>query len=201
MAKDDSKVFDVSKPGESKPETGSKPMVVGHKLMKDPSISEVDNNKDEESVMPIAQTSKLIINPISDDEKEDNKTEPKESDSSEDEAKLPDEKPEEKTIAEPEIETTTETEEVKQDNEPEKVNTEAKKDEEIVDDAVSNEENLQKIVSEKTYFVDIKEASYTSAKSFVTTFIVVGLIAIVAIALLIDLGVLDLGIELPFDFL
>ena len=67
MAKEDTKVFDITKPGDSRPETGAKPMVVGHKFMKDPSVSEPDDKKPEETEQPIAQTSKRIISPISEE--------------------------------------------------------------------------------------------------------------------------------------
>jgi hypothetical protein len=69
------------------------------------------------------------------------------------------------------------------------------------DKAAGQEENLQKIIKEKTYNVPIKEASFSAFKAFVKTFIIVFLLGIVIIAVLIDAEIVDLGIELPFNFL
>jgi hypothetical protein len=66
------KVFDVAKPGSSAPEIGSKPMVAGHKMMKDPSVTENDENKEPSN--SIAQTSKIKIEPLSEEEKVENDT-------------------------------------------------------------------------------------------------------------------------------
>ena len=196
MAKEETKVFDVAKPGEAKPETGSKPMVVGHKLMKDPSVSETEEKESKEE-QPIAQTSKKTIVPISEQEKE-----PKNTDKVEKDGKIEEKHNEDKT----EVGDTGEKDEALpkkletpesdiQEKSPEDIKKE--KDEA----ALNNEENLQKIINEKKYFVNIEEASYSSVKTFMKTFIVVSLLAVVVLAVLIDLEILDLGITLPFDFL
>lgn len=200
MAKDDAKVFDVAKPGEAKPQTGAKPMVVGHKLMKDPSVSDTESSEETpKEQQPIAQTSKKTIVPISEQEKSREETSEAEKEKSTTEAK-PEEVKEEKT----ETENKDETESVTQnepDNSQEKENSPGLAVEKNAEEAMSNEENLQRIVDDKTYYVSIKEASYSSIKTFIKTFLIVGILAAVVIALLIDAEILDLGIELPFDFI
>lgn len=200
MAKEDTKVFDVAKPGEAKPQTGAKPMVVGHKLMKDPSVSDAESSKEiTEEQQPIAQTSKKTIVPISEQEKNSDET-----NDTEKEQNTVDDKPEEVKEEKTESENKDITESVDQDesdSSKEKEKTPSSAIEKNAEEAISNEENLQRIVNEKTYYVSIKEASYSSAKSFIKTFLFVGILAAVTVALLIDAEILDLGIELPFDFL
>lgn len=193
---EDSKVFDVAKPGEAKPDTGSKPMVVGHKLMKDPSVNEPEEKESLEN-QPIAQTSKKTISPISDQEKETEKTTTENSDDSKESEKTDTEvrtdEEQEKTESQP----TSDDVAVGESTEKSKEDIEKEKNKEALD----NEENLQKIISDKTYFVSIDEASYSSAKTFFKTFIAVSLISVIVLVVLIDLEVIDLGVSLPFDIL
>jgi len=77
----DSKVFDVAKPGKSKPDIGSKPMIVGHRSMpSDPMVTEKNAEKPPEAESETesvdqkkspSQMSKVKIAPISADMKED----------------------------------------------------------------------------------------------------------------------------------
>ena len=97
---DEKRVFDVAKPGSSKPETGTKPMVVGHKMIKDPTLKEVEDDPVEETVN-IQQTVSKTIKPLekdeipeSNDEKKDTKDEEKPAEVKEDVT----EKPETKTV-------------------------------------------------------------------------------------------------------
>jgi cobalamin biosynthesis Mg chelatase CobN len=197
MPKEDNKVFDVTKPGESKPDTGSKPMVVGHKLMKDPSITETEEKIESSDEKLVSTTIKKTITPLSESEKsaenvDDNNEKPVEE-------KVPGSENEETNISEKNTENTRENIQ-ETENDPEKQKSKTL-DEERVEQAAKNEENLQKIISEKKYFVSIEEASYSSIKSFVATFTIVSLIALVVLVVLIDLEILDLGITLPFDLI
>lgn len=68
------KVFDVAKPGTSKPDIGSKPMIVGHKSMaSDPMMREAESeNADgkEVSGAPKVSSSKIKIQPLTEQESE-----------------------------------------------------------------------------------------------------------------------------------
>lgn len=195
---DEKKVFDVTKPGSAKPETGSKPMVVGHKMMKDPTLTNSKKSEDS-SDEPIAQTSKITINPVSEEftPETTDETPPESTDQSNDlNTSSTDDDQTSKNVTpdtvvevdspatEPVIETTAE-----------------EKKEAAVDKRIEQEENLQKIIKEKTYIVPIEEASYSAFKTFMKTFIIVGLLGVIAIVLLIDAEIIDLGITLPFDLL
>ncbi len=89
--KDDkeAKVFDVAKPGKSKPDIGSKPMIVGHKsLANDPMVKE-DSGREkpagerpevskEDVQLTEKSTSKVKIEPLSEEMKPKDKEEAKE---------------------------------------------------------------------------------------------------------------------------
>lgn len=195
---DDKKVFDVAKPGSSKPDTGSKPMVVGHKIMKDPTLTDSENEQTEELA---PQTNKVILNPISHDETEqpnpdenvvaDKKNSPAEE--SVQETTTPKNDP----VITPPTELAPET--VEEEAQP--AQTAEQKQEAADIEQVEQEENLQRIIKEKTYNVPIEEASYSAFKTFVKTFFVVGIIGLIIVMALIDAEIIDLGIVLPFDIL
>jgi hypothetical protein len=195
---DDKKVFDVAKPGSAKPDTGSKPMVVGHKLMKDPTLTVDESEKSEDSVSePIAQPSKVTISPLSEEfvsEKPENAslettTDTKNNNSAESNEAVDDVTPEE------------ETESDKAPTPQERETTAEEKKEAEVNKQIEQEENLQKIIREKTYVVPVEEASYSAFKTFIKTFVIVGLLGVIGLVLLVDAEIIDLGINLPFDLL
>jgi hypothetical protein len=195
---EDKKVFDVAKPGSSKPDTGSKPMVVGHKIMKDPTITDSDNEQPEELA---PQTNKITINPISHDDTAKQVT--VDENVSEVEKDLP--------VEDGAVETTSHVEdteptdvvetapEATEENQP--AETAEQKQAAADVEQVEHEENLQKIIKEKTYNVPIEEASYSAFKTFVKTFLLVAIVGLLVVAVLIDAEIIDLGVDLPFDFL
>jgi cobalamin biosynthesis Mg chelatase CobN len=204
---DEKRVFDVAKPGSSKPETGSKPMVVGHKMIKDPTLKETEDAPTEETPV-VQQTVSKTIKPLEKDmqseteaEKNDKKVEEKLSDAIKDnEEKL-----------NPEAEVAAETNETKSNEQQQSDNTEqdAEEKEKIADqkeiseqeNALKQEENLQKIIKEKTYNVHVEEASAHALKTFLKTFVIVAIVGLLVLVVLIDAEVIDLGVTLPFDFL
>lgn len=201
MAEKD-KVFDVAKPGSSAPDTGSKPMVVGHKMMKDPTLKEIDESSEiETNEQPIAQTASKTIQPIDhsedkseSDDHESEKTESIEDESTKEELVSSDlNKGEEKDEPAPENESDTEVEKPSE--------TKEEKEKASLELDAEREENLQKMINEKTYNVPIKEAASSATTSFIKTFALVLLLGILLLVVLVDAEVIDLGISLPFDFL
>ncbi len=192
------KVFDVVKPGSSVPDTGSKPMVVGHKMMKDPTLKDDNESSDLESNNePIAQTESKTIQPLEQSEKISEDEVDKSLDADLSDEQTTNEAP---TIDEPKaeevkIDSTTESEPEKSEE------TKENKEKATIELSADREENLQKMINEKTYNVPIKEASVSTTKTFIKTFVMVVLLGILLIAILIDAEVIDLGISLPFDIL
>ncbi len=213
---DEKKVMDVSSPGESKPDTGSKPMVVGHKfLSSDPDVKtkdaeetkEDDSNKSEEKET-ITPKKKIVLKPLSDniktdeeepdetkmpEEKDDKQDSPNESEvsSKEDEPKQEEKKEEPKEVSEAE-----KSDDQQSDND---ASEETQKDEDKAN--LEKENRLQDIIKSKEYYVPIKHQGASAVKTFLVTFILVCVVGLLALAILIDAEVLDFGIDLPFDFL
>jgi cobalamin biosynthesis Mg chelatase CobN len=188
MAAAEKKVFDVGKPGSAKPETGSKPMVIGHKsLLTDPAIKE--DSKQEENIKEEdtkkTEKSRVELKPISEPEKE----EPRAETNEQSEVKAT----EEKTAQE--VEATEPEEEQNQDQ----VKQDKKKEEADLD--LERTERLEAIIKSKEYFVPIKESNKTAVRTFSITLFIVILVGVVAAVLLMDAEVIDLGIDLPFDLL
>lgn len=196
------KVFDVAKPGSSNPETGTKPMVIGHKtLPSDPSMinqEDTSSNKDEDSSSESQPTiglspssKKLRLQPLSEDEK--NGTPSDDTDQEKDE----------NTPTDVEISEATETkvEEKAPDLEPEtqKTTSELEKDKQDVVD--EREEKLRELIKSGKYNVSIRESKGFNLKVFIVTFLLTGVLLIVILAVLIDLDIIDFGISLPFDVL
>lgn len=186
MPKDDSKVFDVAKPGDSDPQMGSKPMVVGHKPHEDPDVKEAPKED-------APKTKKVKLEPVSDDMKV--KSQEKAEEKARQEKPAPaDGSTESKSEPEKEKETPKETgiETPKSDSEELDEKTKLQ---------LEREENLQKLIKSKKYNVSIKETSNTNVRTFITTFLIITIVGLVGIAALIDAEILDVGLDLPFDLL
>jgi hypothetical protein len=82
-------------------------------------------------------------------------------------------------------------------------------DEKAKADAASKEQEaeaerqakLQELVESKKYFVKIDDSKAAPVKTFVLTVMAVLIVGAVALAVLIDAGIVDLGIGLPFDLI
>jgi hypothetical protein len=186
----DEKVFDVAKPGSSKPNTGSKPMVVGHKIMKDPTLVEDKQTEVHEKTEAISQASKITVEPVSEEftgvkNKIINEHEVESGDKSE--------------TSKQSIPETENNVEESAAAEPEQTPEEKKENADSLE--IEREENLQKIIKEKTYIVPVQEASFSAFKTFLKTFLIVSLLGVLIILILVDLEIIDLGITLPFDIL
>lgn len=189
-----SKVMDVAKPGSSKPETGAKPMVVGHKIMKDPTLKDTVEETTEEP-QQVKQSGGKTISPINHDEEagetKNAGSAQKDDSSTEENPQVAESKTEEQPVNNPSKEAEAEPVE----------STQEQQDKAVLDQRVEQEENLQKIIKEKTYYVHIEEASLSALKTFIKTFLIVGVVGVIVLVVLIDAGIIDLGITLPFDFL
>jgi hypothetical protein len=194
------KVFDVANPGSSRPETGSKPMVVGHKNLLDPTLIGPIGSESASSEPMVARTEKTLT-PMADakSEKTSQEAEVKE------EAVIGSDEKIEATAApvapaeEPIVENTPTI-----DSEPEREAPEetAEQKQKVVDDLeIARAEKLQEMIKNKTYNAPIREAGMSSVQTFLKTFIIVAVVGIVALIILVDAEILDLGVKLPFNFL
>jgi len=211
---DEKKVFDVAKPGTSKPDTGSKPMVVGHKSMaSDPAIAAdndtADNDKKETAVADEPKTEetselpsqkKITIEPLPKSDKPDGvaaKTTPKSDKIVTGEENTSTASDTEKAVKPAETDT----------DQPEKKPAVSSKDkkkseqEAKAEEQIAREEKLTELIKSKKYNVSIHEARGSAVKMFVITFVIVGIVGVALVAMLVDAEIIDLGIELPFDLI
>jgi len=222
MAKKEDKVFDVAKPGSSKPEIGSKPMIVGHKsLANDPMVKEEDTEKPAGEAKTVSKndeqltqknTSEKRIEPISGDmkAKDGSTSEPEVKDaepateSKEDSVKQDDKDSDAKEDSvSAKLKSTEESDTATSDKKEEKKDEKAGgKKEEKVDPAVEameKEEELNKLIASKKYNVDIKEKKPGSMKTFIYVFFGTTIVGLVALFVLIDTGTINSNIDLPFS--
>ena len=210
---DDKKVMDVAKPGSAKPETGSKPMVIGHRSMAtDPSVKTEDNiSGNSEPEKKSAPAKKIRLKPISDSIDDTDSSKPEPDDSVNDlrtlETDSKDKDSSDKDSANTDVsQKNNESDEsndtvTKTDTQDEKEDTKEEKQEKIDSEQVEREERLQQLIKSKEYNVQIKKTHNFGFKTFSVTFLLVLVVGSIVIAGLIDAEILDLGIELPFDFL
>jgi hypothetical protein len=200
---DETKVFDVASPSETKPDTGSKPMVIGHKSMaSDPSITKqakdspgrqkVEESQQEDKT---AASKKIVLQPISEEKTTDAEDDSASVDS-DTKTDITDKKSVLREDSEPEDGETTDAEEKNEETRTPEQKAEADEKE-----TNAREDRLQELIKSQEYKLTIKEASHSTLKTYLITFVVVGLLAVAILTVLADLDFIELGFELPFDVL
>lgn len=186
------KVNDISAPSESKPDIGSKPMIVGHKsLAADPMVRE-KSTADESQTKDAPQSvevkvqapsaTKKIIEPTPQDAQSDAKETTMSSDVSSEK---------------------NSSEQLKEPSDNDSDATEKKVDIDPVAAALEKEESIRKIVESKKYRVSIKQArgSSSSSKNGIIALIALVIMGVGALFYLVDTNKLDVGFKLPFSVL
>ncbi len=225
----DSKVFDVAKPGTSTPDTGSKPMVVGHKSITiDPTIKAAEDSPEIESGEKISvgtkAVEKKIIAPIisetpkkdklADDVspdvpivKEDVEPELAEENTAPDVADTEDIKSEEEeTVSAPvsqdvKSDTTTAIESAETKSADDSNFKDKNTDtEELGDVKTEAEQEFEELISSKKYFLDIKPARKGGVKNLLL-FLLVLLLALIGAYALADAEIIPGSDLLPKRFM
>lgn len=195
----DKQVMDVSKPGKSAPDASAKPIIVGHKpMVQDPMVNvEVANGEDEstdeeaKAEGPISPISKKVIAPIVQEE------ESKESESSDAPTPVT-----ETPSGEPKVEDNNEVADSTDTAVVEAVidQVESKQPEGPNEEERKKQEELDKLVAEKKYFVPIGKA-HRSSNRLRLVLIMLFFVAFIGLVLAIDAEIIDVGITLPFNLL
>jgi hypothetical protein len=194
---DEKKVFDVARPGSTQPDTGSKPMVIGHKMIIDPTLKaagEVNRVADdsisssEENVPSTLNDEKIPEETSISDTKTATVTENATTNTEEPVIAKVAPTPEVETLAEKEVTVTDES----LDSQKEAKTPEEKTSEEAMIDA-NSDDKLKQIIKDKTYNVHIEEGSSSAVKTFVKTFLIAGLVGVAVVIGLLYTGILSLG--------
>lgn len=204
---DTSKVFDVSRPGESMPSATSRPVIIaGRKTVGDPMVSPVSDKKEDEKEdednsqgaddtgMIMSAPKKNRIEPLhttittEKDEPEDEQ--PEAQDESNDTTKVDDAEKEDATqeIAEVASEVST-----KKQTQAEN----AKKQ----DEAEKKQAEIEALVNNKRYFVPINAVQKQRSMRFMLLLLGILLFIVVGALAIADAGFIDLGIDAPTDFI
>jgi len=198
----DKKVFDVAKPGSSDPDTGTKPMVIGHKAMaSDPSMVEKKEVTDEEELEPKIQVSpsskKLTLQPLTSEEKDG------ESQENQSGIKATPTDKDDEVVKEEKTTNNSEKNDVEAITEEEpdvsKTADELEKEHQATSD--EREAKLNELIKSGEYKVSINESKSFDLKVFALAMLAVLLVLGVILIALIDLEILDSGLTLPFDLL
>lgn len=218
------KVFDVAKPGTTDPPIGGKPMVIGHSFMRnDPTLTapEItpsvtpDTTKSPEAADIKVPSKKVVIQPISANKTIEEQVEKPKTTMAEDAVKQSTSSAVDADSTSDNLNATITTigsEAIKDTNkEPEgasQSDSDAEPDvsEKLPEEHVSTVEERAQVVndliSSKKYFIPIKEQSHRGQGTNSWVAILIGMtLLIIGILVAIDSGLLDIGVELPFNIL
>ena len=179
------KFMDIAKkPEEATADIGSKPMIVGHKMATDPMVRESEESSkpevttaEPEKLVPPSQKQKPlapIVSPSENKETTANKV------ASETENK--DSHP---------LDQSKET--------PASEKTEAKTEIDPVAAEMEKQDELNKIIDSKKYFVSVKQARGSNSLAMVIALVVLLLAGLMTLFYFVDTDKLDVGFELPFS--
>lgn len=172
MTSDERKILDVAKPDTTPADESSKPVIVGHRpMVLDPMVNEEKKIEQTTAKQSVTQSTR--------------KLEPTSSEV----------KPETKQTS------TTSSKSTAADAEQVTKKPESQNEADILAETQAKEAEFNELVMTKKYFVETSNPTKSSAKAFIITVVSVLLVGSMALALLHDAGVIDLGIKLPFDLI
>lgn len=187
-------VFDVEKPGKSAPSPTSRPVIINHgPMLKDPMVSKPDDEEAKPAEPALSPTdSHTVITPPSENKPEDTTPAPA--------AKTEEETPKESAEQTKEAEQKRQTETKKEAAIVEAVADQAatKKKGELTKEDAARLAELEKLVEAQKYFVPIGHTAYHRQQKW----LIIALLLLVVLAgayLAADAGLLDIGIELPYN--
>lgn len=202
--KDGKKTMDIARPGKTPPDASARPVVVSHRpMVQDPMVVSADEIVPKEEITaekPVeapSHTSK-IIQPLNEQPAEEVSKEPAE--------------PQEAVETKQEVAAESAQEETKVPASSEAALVDAvadkvesgnkKKGNGLSEAEKAKQETLQKLITEKKYFVPIGHGHHHRRKhGFLTLLLLLVLIASAGGYLAADAGILDVGIKLPVDLI
>lgn len=206
---DDKKTMDVAKPGKSAPDTSARPVLVTHRpMVQDPMVKDdpkadsssealakgEDQTADDTKSKPEPTThGEKVISPVSDPTVAEATEEPKPE---------PAEVPEPVETAKPEksAEETRAEEAAVVDAVADQATSDKRKQNELTDEEKAKQEAIQKLITEKKYFVPVGQVSHRRNQRLAIVFLVL-VILLAGAYIAIDAGVIDIGVKLPLELI
>jgi hypothetical protein len=198
-------VMDVSKPGKTPADATTRPIISGHEIMKDPMVNEepdkmegvtvdVKTSDDPKEEIAVPTTSHKVIQPISRSEENQEETKEESAETLTEEADA-DPKP-----SEDEKQETAVTEDAVVDAVLDQVGDKKEETKESEEDR-KRQEQVDKLVEEKKYFVPIAQERKRRNNRLVLLVLGALLPVVVGLGLAADAGAINLGFKVPFDFI
>lgn len=186
MADDkDKKTMDVSKPGKSAPDTSARPVIVSHKpTVQDPMVKTEEQAEEAPKPEETTAVHNKVIQPITEQPSKDAKTQ----ETPETEEKTSAEKEADKEAAV--VDAVAEQADLGPKNKNAGPTEEEKK----------KQEALEKLITDKKYFVPIGQVAHRRNQRTLTIFLVL-LIALAGVYLAIDAELINLNVDLPFELI
>ncbi len=185
--KEPGKLFDIAKPGTSKPDASARPLIVGHRnMVADPMVAPKAAEPSAKKELKPTTGAGVKIEPM-------NEVKPEEPapDAAEPEAESP---PADQQQPSPE-ESEPPAEELPADNQKSKAEAAAEKE------AADRQAVAQELIASEKYVLPIGEARHGHpGRTFLSVLAVLVVLA-AAGYLALDAGLLDLGLELPYEFI
>lgn len=196
VAKAENQIFDVAKPGKATPSPTSRPVIVGHgPMLKDPMVSQQSQTEEPSSAPEpgqklAAETHKTLTPPS------ETSSPSETTDVAEPETAPPASGPTDAEIRETE----------KRQNESAVVEAVAnqaakKKSGKSTPEDIARQNELEKLIEDKTYFVPIGQVKRRHHKHVFWTIFILLILVLAGGYVAIDLDMLDVGIKLPFHIL
>lgn len=193
--KEPGKLFDIAKPGTSKPDASARPLIVGHRnMVADPMVAPKAAEPSAKKELKPTTGAGVKIEPM-------NEVKPEEPtpDAAEPEAESPpaDQQPPSPEESESPAAEAAETpaEELPADNQKSKAEAAAEKE------AADRQAVAQELIASEKYVLPISEARHGHpGRTFLSVLAVLVVLA-AAGYLALDAGLLDLGLELPYEFI
>lgn len=204
------KTMDVSKPGESTPNTSARPIVVSHQPMVQDSTMVTTESKpatEASGTKPITMThSDKVIQPVGEDTpaETDETSEPKpkqpaETIESTEQSETPETSGDEQKTEKPESDTSG-TEAAVVDAVVDQATEDKKKQNQLSDEEKARQAVVQKLVEEKKYFVPVGQVSHRRNQRVLIVLLAL-LVLLAAGYLALDAGLVESPVELPIDLI
>lgn len=199
MAANDKKPInnDVAKPGKTPADATSRPVIVSRgPIMKDPMVSEPAAEIEESSSSALSASAKKVIDPPEDQKAKDETTDkPADTPEPKADSAKPEKSAEDSTSADDSTADSAVVDAVLDQVGSNKEQTEADKE------AEARQELVNKLTADKKYFVPLAAAQHRRNNRVAIIVLAALIPLLIGIVLAIDAGVIDVGLQLPFDLI
>lgn len=195
------KTMDVSKPGESAPNTSARPVLVTHRpMVQDPMVKDDSEDKTADTKLTIMSRGNKVVQPVDDASSGEDAIESKPADKTS-EAEKPKEPASETEAEKPASETKSSNDEAAVVAAvADQATEDKKKQNKLSDEEKAKQAAIQKLIEEKKYFVPVGQVSRRRNRRALLVLLALAIVLIVGY-LVLDAELVDSPLELPLDLI